>query len=581
MKTDNSMVTTQAPATHARLLPLQRKCSCGASAGMSGECAECQEEHLQRRAVGGVAEAREIPQIVSEVLQSPGEPLDAGTRGYFEQTLGHDFSDVRVHTDAHAARSAQSVHAQAYTVGKDVVFGPSQYSPGSQSGRRLLAHELTHVAQQRQASGELESGVGATDTPEERQAEAAERLVEGGPAFEGGSHSADDKRSAGIPYSPAAPAALQRKPVDAASGAKSKGEPCPPDWLSKAGDAFTRVRHWLDYEVLPSLEWYLRFVPGRPEAETRNFRTDIRSSLARHFGIAKPDSAEARQLLANLKSISQVVAEVSIHCAGEAGCGGRNAEHDADTKTINLCKPFFDETDPLRRARTIVHELSHGNAFGGKENPHPARDLADPLQRRYGALSTADKLNNAESYASFVYEVANGVAEPVREARDTVLQCGPGFPSDAHLQIRAALAEAEFWNTNALGATSVSGRKDLDLVEPIRARYFGKKAHPTLAEMRDFVYLPANRALRRDLKFECAADCGAGVFGYFSRFAFGEATLHLCPTWFAEADLSRRAALLYRLLLQREASSFEDRDLVAFVEFARDAVPHVSGERRR
>lgn len=88
------------------------------------------------------------PPIVHDGRHSPGQPLDAATRAYMEPRLGHDFSRVRVHTDATAARSARAVNALAYTVGKDIVFGAGQYAPGVQSGRRLIAHELSHVTQQ-------------------------------------------------------------------------------------------------------------------------------------------------------------------------------------------------------------------------------------------------------------------------------------------------------------------------------------------------------------------------------------------------------------------------------------------------
>jgi hypothetical protein len=66
-----------------------------------------------------------------------------------ESRLDADFSDVRVHTDGKATDSARSVQAYAYTVGNDVVFQSDKYAPGSDSGQRMLAHELTHVVQQR------------------------------------------------------------------------------------------------------------------------------------------------------------------------------------------------------------------------------------------------------------------------------------------------------------------------------------------------------------------------------------------------------------------------------------------------
>src|SRR6185312_14165650 len=125
---------------------LQRKCACGGSTEMEGDCEECKKKKLQRKAVGnGPATA---PPIVHEVLRSPGLPLDAATRSYFEPRFGHDFSRVRVHTDDKAARSARAVNAAAYTVGSDIVFGPNQYRPSQGKGNQLVAHELTHVVQQ-------------------------------------------------------------------------------------------------------------------------------------------------------------------------------------------------------------------------------------------------------------------------------------------------------------------------------------------------------------------------------------------------------------------------------------------------
>jgi Domain of unknown function (DUF4157) len=89
-----------------------------------------------------------IPTIVRDVLRSPGQPLDTTARGFFEPRFGHDFSQVRIHTDQRAAESARSVGADAYAVGRDLVFGDRQFSPRSVAGRKLLAHELAHVVQQ-------------------------------------------------------------------------------------------------------------------------------------------------------------------------------------------------------------------------------------------------------------------------------------------------------------------------------------------------------------------------------------------------------------------------------------------------
>jgi hypothetical protein len=160
---------------------LQRKCACGQRTIAGGECEECQKKKslLQRRAANQM-ETSEVPPIVDEVLRSPGHPLDADTRTFMESRFGHDFSQVRVHTDAKAAKSARAVNALAYTVGRDVVFGTGQYAPGTRNGRRLLTHELIHTIQQSQLSNNHSSDkiqVGAADDTWES---AADLLAEQG-----------------------------------------------------------------------------------------------------------------------------------------------------------------------------------------------------------------------------------------------------------------------------------------------------------------------------------------------------------------------------------------------------------------
>ena len=103
----------------------------------------------RRHAMAGPAVA---PPLVDAVLRSPGEPLPAATRAYFEPRFGHDFGAVRIHRDALAAESARAVAARAYTVGRHVTFAPDRYAPHTAVGRRLLAHELTHVVQQREGT---------------------------------------------------------------------------------------------------------------------------------------------------------------------------------------------------------------------------------------------------------------------------------------------------------------------------------------------------------------------------------------------------------------------------------------------
>lgn len=112
-----------------------------------------------QRAVGNASvSALMSPEERSPVLDvdgsGGGSPLDAQTRTDMESRLGHDFGDVRVHTDSRVHDSARAVNAHAYTVGSNVVFQRDKYDPSSTEGRTMLAHELTHVVQQR--SGPVE-----------------------------------------------------------------------------------------------------------------------------------------------------------------------------------------------------------------------------------------------------------------------------------------------------------------------------------------------------------------------------------------------------------------------------------------
>jgi len=190
--------TTISPAQSGLL---QRQCACGTHTAGGGECAACSKKKLgmqrkltigatndpleheadrvadrimrmpdpafqrqadnerdeallqskpltQRKSFAAQDSEAEPPASVHELLRSPGQPLGTVERQFFEPRFGHDFSQVRVHTNALAGESTRAVQARAYTVGGDIAFAEGQYSPGTAEGKRLLAHELTHVVQQ-------------------------------------------------------------------------------------------------------------------------------------------------------------------------------------------------------------------------------------------------------------------------------------------------------------------------------------------------------------------------------------------------------------------------------------------------
>lgn len=184
---------------------LQRQCACGAStSSLTGKCSHCQakkfvQTHLamgasndpleqeadrvadtvlatpshaaistalprvQRASASMGTPSAAAPASVDRVLASPGRPLERTLQQDMAHRFGHDFSGVRVHDDPMAAHSAREVDANAYTVGHDIVFDANRFAPGTPAGRRLLAHELTHVVQQGgSASGNLQREASST-----------------------------------------------------------------------------------------------------------------------------------------------------------------------------------------------------------------------------------------------------------------------------------------------------------------------------------------------------------------------------------------------------------------------------------
>jgi Domain of unknown function (DUF4157) len=194
--------TARRPALQQKSIPGAAACACG------GECPRCRREAEQHfgLTIGtpGDRFEREADRIADEVMRMPdgnsnalevasshesdlaaataasgalrdnGKPLPSTLRAFFEPRFNRDLGHVRIHTNTEAGASAQAVSAHAYTIGRDIVFAAGKYAPQTNQGRRLLAHELTHVIQQ----GEVPSSAATL----QRQ----EAMEQAGPASEGG-----------------------------------------------------------------------------------------------------------------------------------------------------------------------------------------------------------------------------------------------------------------------------------------------------------------------------------------------------------------------------------------------------------
>ncbi|MGD9535597.1 MAG: DUF4157 domain-containing protein [Alphaproteobacteria bacterium] len=152
---------------------IQRKCAACAAEDETVRRQEEEDDDIRLKpsegcpSCGGDAQAGAAQ--ATRALSAGGTPLAPGLRAYFEPRLGHDLSDVRLHVDGATGASARRIHARAYTLGSDIGFAPGAYAPESTAGRRLIAHELGHVVQQRAGAPPALRRAGEEGTTEFRE----------------------------------------------------------------------------------------------------------------------------------------------------------------------------------------------------------------------------------------------------------------------------------------------------------------------------------------------------------------------------------------------------------------------------
>jgi Domain of unknown function (DUF4157)/Lysine-specific metallo-endopeptidase len=395
---------------------LQRKCACGGTPGADGECEACrkkrQAQTLQRafdRRSCFAPHPFEAPAIVHEVLRSPGQPLDAGARAWMEPRFGQDFGNVRVHTDGAAAESARAVNALAYTVGRDVVFGPGQYAPGTEMGGRLLAHELTHVVQQAShgaAGAQSAKAMSHPSDPAELEAEAAAHRVVSGDSIQvmqppsAALHALSTGATAAIVGSSVAGAVGIGVGIAALTGAfdSSKYVDCPGDWPAKIDAASKTADAWIS-NAISKVDSVLALGDKAEEF--------VRDRLQKHFKIAPTQTKELNKLRSVLAAIQGGFGSVKFQC--DPNKTDPKSKVYGEVKgflgiyqgygRIHLYSDWYNEE--AMQAETIVHEMAH--RYGGTEDiVYLKKDI-----NTYYALSTDRALDNADTYAQFAKQLFN------------------------------------------------------------------------------------------------------------------------------------------------------------------------------
>ncbi len=317
---------------------LQRRCACGGTPGPDGECAACKARGLQRQTAA--AGPQTAPPVVHDVLGSAGRPLEAGVRGQMEARFGHDFSRVRVHTDARAAESARAVGALAYTVGRDVVLGPDGRS------QAVLAHELAHVVQQC-GTGQTSGPIPIAE-PGDRHEQEAERASAG---------------------TAAAPRRLQRL-------VNPENVTCHDTGLTNpdlTGDEAVSTIQAADAEAI-TLGRRAQLLLGINPIFADSGLTvdaDFTTALQEELGLSVTDPKQ-RRLVAQQEDRFGRIADllesgylrwwcradqVTLVGCSAAPCGDNFARSCPANRLIALCQAFWD--DPTEQAGTVLHEPFH------------------------------------------------------------------------------------------------------------------------------------------------------------------------------------------------------------------------------
>ncbi len=342
---------------------------------------EEEEEEVEAKGMpGATPQMTPAGQAQVNALRGGGQPLPAPLRSFFEPRFGHDFRGVRVHADAAAATTAQAVRARAFTLGRDVVFGSGQYAPETESGRKLLAHELVHVVQQGEPL--RQDGVAQGESGTVQRKHECEQRTRGS---------------------------------------------CTGDNHKQVLEAFKTAAEWLG-RIRYRVEDYTK-APDRPE------NSDVAAALKKHFGwdesrrgtsLTGPDVP--RQVD---KDIGTLYKQISIpfydYCgsseaggkgspkgkedrpAGPATSPGGAAKRDDDAGQLlgwtgTNCYIFYplfftrvSKWGSRYAGRVVLHEMAHSWLH--------ADDVAYEGEKRYPPTVGWQSLLNADSYACFIRDI--------------------------------------------------------------------------------------------------------------------------------------------------------------------------------
>jgi Domain of unknown function (DUF4157) len=326
---------------------LQRKCAaCGSKTSPAAPCGSCAAEPSEDRANG----------LVRSALAGPARPLEPAFRSRMEGRFGEDLSGVRVHSDAAAGEAARAVGAAAFTLGERIVFQPQHYRSDG-GGRRLIAHELAHVLQQRAGASGVQAmpagrlRVGAADDPLEREADRiADAALAADGAPPGRVSAAPAEATIRRQQPPAAPApaapAAQPEPLDLTPDQRLLLQPA-----ARAAAVRTQVAMFRTRGIVP---------PGQEGGTASRARNLARTM----FQWPDPNMEQIGDILGNMAH-RLMNPNVKVAAAGDTRCTTWEAFVIGNRPPIILCPSFFAATNTEeQRTRTLIHEAAHAVGIG-------------------------------------------------------------------------------------------------------------------------------------------------------------------------------------------------------------------------
>jgi hypothetical protein len=474
------------------------------------------------------------PAEAIEAARGGGRPLEPAVQHRLEHAAGAGLGDVRIHTDASAARLADGLKARAFTTGRDIFFAAGAYDPGSPAGLHTLAHEATHVAQQ--AAGPVVGSphgrllVSDPADPFELEAERAAGAVGGL------SGARSDRAEPPPPLSPGR-VAVQRQPAPPAPAPPAPGTLCSLDQTRIVAPAVGTAQGWLA-TADTRLSAFLAAPASAASSQTG--LTLLRNFKASDADIARFVQNRIRLIAQTLRTDPGAPNALTVECHGatDLTCGAAGAYVQANH--LVFCPSFFAGSAAWR-VTAMVHEIAH--SLPDVAAHMHITDRAYEPDRLFAGMSPQEAVTNAESYALFVREINTGF-EAATAPRDRYTDC----PTPWRTALTVAEARAQRWARDAQTLTGDRRPGMLSQWTAVSTRYLGGQTTAQLDAAKRS-YDATYSHLYERIPFQCETDSGGRCARYDTYWYALFSDFHICPSWLGKpSDDDRAEALLSGLL---------------------------------